>query len=341
MLEFHARQMWPCLCAWSGRTHSGVYRNGHRFSGAHLPTWFGCASLVSICTPDSSSAPCDIVMDDAWAARFHEFTFRRSELALDYFLDGLHINHIEIGQILGGSNPWAKAQSMPTQMRLNLAVPHNTNWNTASWPMFMEVDYVRHFTWAPPPPPQAPSPSSPPTPSEPPPPTSPPSPHPPAAPPLAPPPDTPPPASPHPPAAPPLAPPPTPSPPPPTPSPPPPSPSNPPSVAASHQYWSAPVALTIAAALIAMVWHFWRRCGSVKNVKRRAAPIPARQDDIWVAKQPGRRRQEKRLTRLRALVGRRRARTAAFTCLGSAREEEEGEASNMSDQASDVTCADS
>ena len=89
-------------------------------------------------------------MDDAWAARFHEFTFRRSELALDYFLDGLHINHIEIGQILGGSNPWAKAQSMPTQMRLNLAVPHNTNWNTASWPMFMEVDYVRHFTWAPP-----------------------------------------------------------------------------------------------------------------------------------------------------------------------------------------------
>ena len=69
-------------------------------------------------------------MDDAWAARFHEFTFRWSELSLDYFLDGLHINHIEIGKIDGsvvGSNPWAKAQSIPTQMRLNLAVPHTTD----------------------------------------------------------------------------------------------------------------------------------------------------------------------------------------------------------------------
>ena len=342
MLEFHARQLWPCLCAWTGLTHSGRYRNGHSYSGRHSPTWFGCRSLVSICTPDSSRAPCGIVMDDAWAARFHEFTFRWSELSLDYFLDGVHINHIEIGKIDGsvvGSNPWAKAQSIPTQMRLNLAVPHTTDWNTASWPMFMEVDYVRHFTLAPPPPPQAPSPSSPPTPSEPPPPTSPPSPHPPAAPPLAPPPDIPPPASPHPPAAPPLAPPPTPNPPlapPPTPSPPPFSPSNPPSVPATHQYWSAPVALIIAAALVAMVWHFRRRSASVRKVKGRMARIPAQPDDIQVAKKPSRRRQDESLTRLRALVGKRRTRTARFTCLGSARDEEEGEASNMSDEASEV-----
>jgi hypothetical protein len=94
--------------------------------------------------------------------------------------------------------------------------------------------------------------------------------------------------------------------------------------------------LIIAAALIAMVWHFRRRSASVRKVKGRMARIPARPDDIRVAKKPSRRRQDESLTRLRDLVGKRRARTAKFTCLGSARDEEEGEASNMSDEASEV-----
>ena len=115
VLEFHARTMWMCLCLWTGSTHTVTWRNG-RTAHAHSPSWVGCppSSWVSICTPHSKFAPCDIVMDHGWAARFHEFTFRWSEAALDYFLDGVHINHMEIGKLKGRSNPWANPQALPS-----------------------------------------------------------------------------------------------------------------------------------------------------------------------------------------------------------------------------------
>ena len=101
---------------------------------------------------------------------------------------------------------------------------------------------------------------------------------------------------------------------------------------AAHQYRPVPVALLIAAGLIAMAWHFRRRSGSVRYVKGGTAPIPASQDDIRVAKQPGRSRQGERRASLRALVDGRRVRTAAFTCLGSeARDDEGDEGFNTSD----------
>ena len=184
--------------------------------------------LISACT--ESAGPCDLVLSEQWARDFHEFSFVWTETALDFFLDGVHINHIAMSDLDARARPTNPFTfPLPINMRLNLAIPSGTDWNTASWPVLLEVDYVRYFGMPPPP---APPPGSPPAspPPQPPPPLSPPPPPPdspmPKPPPPAAPPSTPPP-QPQPPPCPPLSPPGLPFP-PATPSPTPPLPMSPP-----------------------------------------------------------------------------------------------------------------
>ena len=115
--------------------------------------------LVSVCTP--SEGPCDLVLSEQWAQDFHDFSFVWTETALDFFLDGVHVNHIATSVLDARArplNPWSAANPLPMQMRLNLAIPPGTEWNTASWPFLLEVDYVRYYGLPPPP---APPPDSP------------------------------------------------------------------------------------------------------------------------------------------------------------------------------------
>ena len=111
-----------------------------------------CQPTKTACTADSEAAPCDLVLDAEWGKQFHNYSLLWTEAALDFFLDGLHVNHIQLPSIDKDAtprNPWN--EPLPTQMRLNLAVPHGTNWTSTTWPIRMEVDYVRYFVPQPPP----------------------------------------------------------------------------------------------------------------------------------------------------------------------------------------------
>ena len=85
VLEFHGRHMWPCIAYWGGGSRQT------RWGTARPPRW-DCQMLVSACTP--SAGPCDLVLSEQWARDFHDFSFVWTETALDFFLDGVHINHV-------------------------------------------------------------------------------------------------------------------------------------------------------------------------------------------------------------------------------------------------------
>ena len=153
--------MWPCVAFWGGAGPA----SWQRAEGGPRAEW-SCSPIRSACKPGRNSRPCDVVLDDAWAQVFHDFTFLWTDTALDFFLDGVHINHIENKRLDRRAHPFNPYSSrnnngepLRTQMRLNLAVPHDTDWNTQRWPILMEVDYTRYYVQvpAPPPPPLLPS----------------------------------------------------------------------------------------------------------------------------------------------------------------------------------------
>ena len=166
--------MWPCVAFWGGAGPA----SWQRAEGGPRAEW-SCSPNRSACKPGRNSRPCDVVLDDAWAQIFHDFTFVWTNTALDFFLDGVHINHIENERLDRRAHPFNPYSSrndngepLRTQMRLNLAVPHDTDWNRQRWPILMEVDYTRYYIQvpAPPPPPLLPSgppPSAPPLPPSP------------------------------------------------------------------------------------------------------------------------------------------------------------------------------
>lgn len=168
-------------------------------------------------------------LTDAWFDTFHEFSLLWSDCCMDTFVDGKHVQSVDIRSLDGVAkphNPYTNDSShpaLPLQMRLNLAVPPMDMWHTwvdnlqtpVSWPLTMEVDYVRFFAHgnvpipSPPLPPGTPLPPTPP-PLNPVPPSPPPEcPPPPVLPPPLPPPPSVPPPPPPPPLSPPLSPPPS------------------------------------------------------------------------------------------------------------------------------------
>ena len=151
--------MWPCVASWDGVESRNSWGNMARH-----PRW-DCSLLRSVCT--ASTGKCNLVLSEQWAKDFHEYSFVWTETALDFFLDGVHINHIAMSHLdahARPTNPWSFP--LPAFMRLNLATPKNTDWNTARWPILLEVDYVRYYGMPPAPaaPPSRPPPDPPPPP---------------------------------------------------------------------------------------------------------------------------------------------------------------------------------
>ena len=158
ILEFHDGKLFFCLIYWVGQMKDR--QDGKRVKASYEDCENGVLGRddgrrhdkITTCREGS----CDLVMDASWADRFHEYTFVWSEAALDFFLDGLHIKHVEMVELRKHAkpvNPWSAESAH--HIRLNLAVPLSTDWNTAMWPIKMEVDYVRHFVPRPPSPPPA------------------------------------------------------------------------------------------------------------------------------------------------------------------------------------------
>ena len=232
-------------------------------------------------------------VDKEWSSRFHVYSMVWTECCMDFYLDGAHMEHIDLHNDLDNvakpRNPYAGAGMLPLQMKLDLAVPHDVETpekaRLSKWPIRMEIDYVRYYVAVPPPPP---------------------------APPPVPPPPTPPPAAPPPPPLPPSPSPPPPSPPPPKPSPPPqpaapppppPPPSSPPpgtfmlamelvsSTAGSMDAGKASVlSLTLmlfcafrwGRKLLERVGYTWEHAASAREASR----VGSTQDAQWLASKP-------------------------------------------------------
>ena len=339
--------MWPCIAYWGGESHQNRWGRTARYA-----RW-DCQMLVSVCTP--SEGPCDLVLSEQWAQDFHDFSFVWTETALDFFLDGVHVNHIATSVLDARArplNPWSAANPLPMQMRLNLAIPPGTEWNTASWPFLLEVDYVRYYGLPPPPapppdsPPVLPPPHSPPPLSPPPPPPDSPMPKPP---PPAPPPSMPPPHPPLPPRPPfsppevplpPTAPPPTPPwpmPPPPVPPPPMPPALPPPLLPVAPppgtQILTALLMVLLGGGVFMTGWRWWRRQGGNRDNKQRFRLSAPSQGFGKSKREPPRLNGAQRAQALLSNV--RGARTATFACLNA----QADDCSVLEDGDSDVNAA--
>ena len=217
ILEYHAGELFMCA-AYSTST------DPHDFSVLWAPR-------------NGDGVPGTREYGTEWSSQFHDFSFVWSECCMDFFLDGVQMEHIDLATLdplAQPANPYHGDGILPMLMKFDLAVPHHVlepeNAANSKWPIRMEVDYVRYFAPVPPPPPSPPSPPMPP-PSPPPQPPQPPHPAPPPPPPSPPPPTPPPRRPPHP--SPPPSPPPPPLPLPPPSPPPPPSPLPPPTLMSS------------------------------------------------------------------------------------------------------------
>ena len=127
-------------------------------------------------------------LDKKWASQFHVYSMVWTVCCMDFFVDGKHMNRITFSDLLDITarprNPYRGTGLLPLLMKLNLAVPGDTETpTTQKWPIKMEIDYVRYYVAAPPPPaspppmppllpphplPRPPSPSSPSSPRPPP-----------------------------------------------------------------------------------------------------------------------------------------------------------------------------
>ena len=171
----------------------------------HASDLFMCAAYTDSDDPDNHErvlwAPSDgkglasmgkVNVDKEWSSRFHVYSMVWTECCMDFYLDGAHMEHIDLHNDLDNvakpRNPYAGAGMLPLQMKLDLAVPHDVETpekaRLSKWPIRMEIDYVRYYVAAPSPPasppsmppllpppplPAPPSPSSPPSPRPPPP----------------------------------------------------------------------------------------------------------------------------------------------------------------------------
>ena len=171
----------------------------------HASDLFMCAAYTDSDDPDNHErvlwAPSDgkglasmgkVNVDKEWSSRFHVYSMVWTECCMDFYLDGAHMEHIDLHNDLDNvakpRNPYAGAGMLPLQMKLDLAVPHDVQTpekaRLSKWPIRMEIDYVRYYVAAPSPPasppsmppllpplplPAPPSPSSPPSPRPPPP----------------------------------------------------------------------------------------------------------------------------------------------------------------------------
>lgn len=90
MLEFHDRKMFGSCIAYSLKQQEW----GGKSNNLTFQAEWNCDPTVTACRPDSSVAPCDVVLDAQWMASFHNYTFVWNEASLDFFLDGMHVRHI-------------------------------------------------------------------------------------------------------------------------------------------------------------------------------------------------------------------------------------------------------
>ena len=129
MLEFHARSMFGGCIAYSQKQHEW----GGRLNFSHKGASWDCNPTITACRPDSSMAPCDVVLDAQWMARFHNYTFVWDEASLDFFLDGMHVRHIghaALAAKMGNPRPlgWQKWAAPSAARRPSLSGDRRTRY---------------------------------------------------------------------------------------------------------------------------------------------------------------------------------------------------------------------
>ena len=120
-----------------------------------------------------------------WGSSFHNYSMVWTECCLDFFVDTIHVEHVDLrplDHVAKPHNPYRLPGRLPQILKFNVAVPPTYTWFAhlargastppIEWPLQMEVEYVRYYPLASPPvPPMPPSPPSlPPAPPMPPPP---------------------------------------------------------------------------------------------------------------------------------------------------------------------------
>lgn len=106
-------------------------------------------------------------LSETWAASFHEYSMVWTSCCIDMYLDGQLMARAPVESFHAQPhNPYAGDQLLPLILKLNLAVPKQDRWQPwygssfeyvqPRWPITMQVDYVRYFAFAVPPPPAVP-----------------------------------------------------------------------------------------------------------------------------------------------------------------------------------------